>query len=424
MGFLAKMLLAFIWMILLPCLLGLLPCALLPKEKRTLSVVCLSGYCLTFSLFAVVYLPILLLTEAASFQTLVAAFAAVSLAAAAGGVILAGGRGGLSFSLRRPGREEAALWAVFAALLLFQLYMAYTRASFDGDDAYYVAASVIADQQNSMYRILPYTGGATALDARHALAGFPMWIAYLARMSGAHAAIITHSILPLLLIPLTDLSFFVMAKRIFEGDGENAADGMIKVAGMDAAGGAARAAGTGLSSGAARVAASPRVLVPSFMIVVALLQIFGNVSIYTPETFLLMRTWQGKSIFANLVVPLAFVLLLWIGKVYRQEAPVRAKSRAARSGGAAERSRAVGMLRRPRALSPVQRERLFVWLFVLCLNLTAGLCTSMAVVLLTLLLGVGAFWLSVARRSWRILGWTVLVCVPNALHLALLLVLH
>ncbi|MDO4284198.1 MAG: DUF6077 domain-containing protein [Eubacteriales bacterium] len=369
MGFLVKLFLFLVWAVAAPCALGLLPCALLPKEKRTVSVLCLSGYCVTFSLFALVYMPMLLLTKEGRFTPLVVAFTIVSLAAIAAGGVLCGGRGGVTLSLRKPGREEALLWAVFAALLLFELYMAYTRASFDGDDAYYVVESVLADQQDSMYRILPYTGGATSLDARHALAGLPMWIAYLARMTGAHATILTHSLLPLLLIPLTDLAFYGIAKRLFE----------------HAAYGSAASGGRG-GEGALRCR------LPAFMIVIALFQIFGNVSIYTPETFLLMRTWQGKSVFANLIVPVAFLLLLWIAKAYREQA-----------GG---------------------KERLFLWIWLLCLNLAAGLCTSMAVALLTLLLGAGAFWISAANRNFRILRDTVIVCIPNALHMALLLFLH
>ena len=94
--------------------------------------------------------------------------------------------------------------------------MALTHASFDGDDAYYVVQSVITDETDTLYRILPYTGFSTSLDMRHAMAVFPIWIAYLARMTGIHATIVSHSILPLVLIPLTYLIYYEIGKVLFK----------------------------------------------------------------------------------------------------------------------------------------------------------------------------------------------------------------
>lgn len=60
----------------------------------------------------------------------------------------------------------------FFLLLGIQLYMAFTRASFDGDDAYYGAQAVIAQQVDTLYRVNPYTGRSAPLDVRHCLALF------------------------------------------------------------------------------------------------------------------------------------------------------------------------------------------------------------------------------------------------------------
>ena len=76
--------------------------------------------------------------------------------------------------------------------------MAFAYASFDGDDAYYVVQSVLADQTGVLNRIRPYTGLSTDLDIRHALATLPLWIAYVARMTGIHATIVAHTLLPLI----------------------------------------------------------------------------------------------------------------------------------------------------------------------------------------------------------------------------------
>ncbi|MCI2049100.1 MAG: DUF6077 domain-containing protein [Lachnospiraceae bacterium] len=353
MAELTKLVGIVIWMFVIPFSAGLLPCALLPKEKRTPGVICLAGYLLTFAVFELTALPILLLTERGNFQLLTVLFTILMLLPAAVGLVLCGGPGGLTLPSGKPGREETVYWIIFAAILCFELYMSYTHMFFDGDDAYYVAASVITNDTGTMYRILPYTGGATSLDVRHALALFPMWIAYLARITGMHPAAITHSVLPLLMIPLSDLALYQIAKRLLK---------------------------------------DRRPQIAAFMAAAALLQVFGNVSIYTPETFLLMRSWQGKSIFVNWIVPMVFGLFLCIAGLYRSSAEEKA---------------AAG-------------EKKFVWLLLVLLNLTSGLCTSMAAIMNVGLLFLCALFTGIAVHDRKVLRNTALACIPNFLYIVLL----
>ena len=124
---------------------------------------------------------------------------------------------------------------------------------------------------DSLYRINPYTGRSAPLDVRHALALFPIWEAFIAGMSGIHPVIVMHSVMPLLLIPLTYLLYFRIGKELF---------------------------------------GRKRIMLPVFMILMALFQIFGNVSVYTNETFFLTRTWQGKSVAGNFILPAVFWIFL------------------------------------------------------------------------------------------------------------------
>ena len=151
------------------------------------------------------------------------------------------------------------------------MYMAFAYASFDGDDAYYVVQSVLADQTGVLNRIRPYTGLSTDLDIRHALATLPLWIAYVARMTGIHATIVAHTLLPLIFIPLTYYVFVQIGRKLFS-------DGSVKL--------------------------------PIFLTLVSIMQIWGNISIYTNETFFLTRTWQGKSVLANLILLVELWLML------------------------------------------------------------------------------------------------------------------
>ena len=97
----------------------------------------------------------------------------------------------------------------------------------------------------------------------------------MAKLSGIHATIVSHSIIPLFFIPLVYLAYVEIGRILFR---------------------------------------SRQQIIPVFMIVVSLLLMFGNVSIYTPATFFLMRTWQGKSILTSIAFPAILLIFLWMIK--------------------------------------------------------------------------------------------------------------
>ena len=84
----------------------------------------------------------------------------------------------------KPEKAEIILWVLAGVLLLVQLVLAVLMVYGDGDDAYYVAISAAAEESGRMYQKIPYTGMHTELDVRHGLAPFPIWIAWLAQMTG------------------------------------------------------------------------------------------------------------------------------------------------------------------------------------------------------------------------------------------------
>ena len=304
----AELLAAFAVLIAAPFCIGLLPALAMPGEKiawheeraeenkkagirrifleRTPVSVCpaavyAAGFVIVLAVFQIVAVPVILF-ETWGFPRIVTIYSILLAVLSAAGLIFGFPvLRGMAVDARtwivkrkRPSVETALYWVIAVGLILFQMYMAYTHEFFDGDDAYYVAQSVIAEQTDVLYRILPYTGLSTSLDIRHALASLPIWEAYLARVTGIHPAIIAHSVLPLILIPLTYLVYYRIGMRLFKGAFRKTA---------------------------------------VFLILVSLLQIFGNTSIYTNATFFLMRTWQGKSVLCNFVLLTAVwsLLRLW-----------------------------------------------------------------------------------------------------------------
>lgn len=173
------------------------------------------------------------------------------------------------------GPEGLLLWLVFWGLLLFQLIQAVRLAYADTDDAFYVAVSAVAENSDTMYQVLPYTGGGTELDARHGLAPFPIWVAFLARLSGMQSVIVAQVVLPVVLIAMTYGIFALLGGELFpEKGGER----------------------------------------PLFLIFTEILVLFGNYSIYTVENFMIARSRQGKAALGNIVIPFLLLLLLLLLK--------------------------------------------------------------------------------------------------------------
>lgn len=173
------------------------------------------------------------------------------------------------------------LWGVFAILLIFQLAMIAFMAYEEGDDAFYVAVSTLTVDSDTMYIKLPYTGGATGLDARHGLAPFPIWIAYLAKMSGIPAVTVAQIAAPFSLILMAYSLYYLLGQKLL---------------------------------------AEHPVRLPFFMILTELLTIFGGYSVYSAENFVLVRTAQGKAVIANIILPYIFlILLLLLYKVHNKQ---------------------------------------------------------------------------------------------------------
>ncbi|MDE6319728.1 MAG: hypothetical protein K2M22_08495 [Lachnospiraceae bacterium] len=364
------------WLAIIPFCIGLIPANFISPERRSPGLVILSGYFVIWAGFELAAVPMVLWVEYDNFKAASAVFTVLTILGAAAGIWLLyrngkAGRPGLVTGKMRSGSKEESdthvgqisglkvrmtafgkwllhaagiEWLLFFILLGFQLYKAVAFASFDGDDAYYVVESLIAQEAGVMYRILPLTGGSTGLDIRHALAVFPMWVAFVSVRAGVHATIVSHVVMPLVLIPLTYLLYDQIGCALF-------------------------------------TKASSR---PVFLIMMALFQIFGNVSIYTTETFFLTRTWQGKAVAGSLVIPAVLWLFLLL------------------CGGEKKKN----------------EDRRGLWILFVCVQMTAGICSSIAVFLVSVLTAITAFVLAFVRRDLKLPVKFGAACIPNMVYIA------
>ncbi len=358
------------WMFLAPMCIGVLFNFILPKEKRRVGITFLLGFLIYLAVFEVIAIYCMTTIVYSAFvycvkYFLIAAWGLIVLGIVKIGYALFVKKDrGLFFPNSSENKFETGIyWLIFFALLAFQIVMSVVMASFDGDDAYYVVESLLAQQADVMNTILPYTGVSTSLDIRHALAVITMWIAFIAKVSGVHATIVSHSVIPLLFIPLVYLVYTEIGKVLFKKKQE---------------------------------------MVPVFMIIVSFLMMFGNVSHYTPATFFLMRTWQGKAMVGNIVFPMIFWIFL---EMYEN---VKAGNKRDNSG-AIKTSNNADSLRY--AISP--------WIMLALVNMLSGMCTAMGVIFGSGLIALLSLLLLIFSKNWKVIIGAFVCVVPNLIYLAI-----
>lgn len=280
-------LILIIWLLVIPTAVGGIVAEAVDKRNRNLPFLWIMGQLLLWAVFQLIYVPFVLLQDGGPFGHMENSFSKASGLYEAAACILAVS-GMVSIVRRRwtkklPFRVLAGqkdkkrylcyiLWAAFWLLLIFQLVQAVRMTYADGDDAFYVAVSSITLDSDTMYTKLPYTGGTTVLDARHGLAPFPVWIAFLAKISGIKAVSTAHIAAPLVLIPMTYAVYYLIGCRLCSKSKEK---------------------------------------LPLFLLFTELLVLFGDYSFYTPENFMIARSRQGKAALGNIILP-AMIFLLFL----------------------------------------------------------------------------------------------------------------
>lgn len=344
-----------LWLGLIPLAMGVLPVYVLKKTERSIGNMFLLGWITMLAVFQLFAVPYVIqkrtLTDLVSIITIVVTVISVM------GLLVAVAemtRGIMDSSYVLPNWKRVKpsnwlLWILFVGLVLFQTGMSLAIMTPDGDDAYYVVHAHMANVKDTMFRENPYTGYDGGLDFRHVLAPFPMFTAMLARKSGMHTTAVAHSILPLVLIPLTYVIYYRIGCVLFRKREEK---------------------------------------IPVFMVLIAAVQIFGASSRYTNEVFFLTRTWQGKSVLANVIIPAAFYVLSMI--CVNTDEKENAKGKAA--GG-------------------------FLLLFLV--NLAGALASSLGLLLLTVLEFVFLLIIAIRnRRPWLILAG-IISGIPSFVYMLL-----
>lgn len=170
--------------------------------------------------------------------------------------------------------ENGIVAVAVVALVAFQVIFVTLHVYDDLDDAWYVGTAVISYFTDTLNLISPYTGELMKeFHPDYVLSPWPVFCAMVGKLSFTHPAIIMHTFIPIIMIPLCYIIYFLLGKEIFKQN-------INKTLWL--------------------------------LLFLCLLNIYGNWSIRSTATFLLCRIWQGKAILSNCIIPLIICVFIYL----------------------------------------------------------------------------------------------------------------
>lgn len=236
-------------------------------------------------------------------------------------------------------------------LMIYQLFVVLAYQHNDADDAWYIGSAVTACQTDTLFQYSSYTGldWDMAIARDYVLSPFPIFLAMWSGVLRIHPLILAHNVYPVLMLIWAYFIYWKIGKRLFEKQRDR----------------------------------------EYFLLFINVLYLFGYFSTRTTGTFLLFRSWQGKSVFCAIMVPLLFYYFLEL--LYLPKDFVNDKK---------------WFWKRP-------------CMGMILTNFAATLTSFSAVMLMPLLTGALALTYAVSKRAVKVPAFMCLTCIPNVILLAL-----
>lgn len=336
-----SILLLIFWLGILPLLLG----NRLIKEELVIKDVFLSyifGWMKMFALFQILALPFIFLRF--PLTTLLVVWAG-GLIALLGYYLIKNRKKYKRLLMNRLKIVSPNILEIMAILLIvFQLSAVTLLVHEDADDAFFIGQAVTDAHTNTMMIYIGDTGAERgSFPLRYVFAPFPTFLAVISRLVMIHPLIVARIIFQFVFIIMCYMVYYLLAGEAFEKNREKVA---------------------------------------ICLIFVSLLNIWGNISVFTSSSFLLFRLHQGKALLANFILP----FLIYLIATYHRKKRLNQKE-------------------------------------LLLTMVSSTLVSGMGVFLAPLLLGIYTFVRFVKRREIVILGQAILCSMPNIVIGVLFLIL-
>ncbi len=304
MSVIIKVLLCILWMVIIPGCIGCLPTKLMHKKYHTLGFVLLNGYICMFGIFQMLYFPTALKWKDSVYFYKYVPLLFVIL----GFVSLAISFKELKqfFYIRVPYKN--IFFYIVLVMIAFMIYKRVTLGVNDPDDSYYMGIAMAdAATDGAFYFHSAFTGGDIMFQYRYGYMGLITFYSMMQRLTGISASVVAHIPMAIMVFLAHYYVIYEIGKILFDKlpvkvvkskeDKEDKEETEV-------------AKDTEEKKKDNKWHPDKETAVYLFTAMVAFLDLFYNVSVYTSQTFLFVRTWHGKSIFANVIVP--YVLLLMI----------------------------------------------------------------------------------------------------------------
>lgn len=263
-----KAILCFLVLIVVPIILGLLVTKFM-KEKNNLLWAFVIGYLLQFASFEVIYLPMYF--AECSFKEVQYVWSIFILIIMLISLIINRKRGReLLQETKKKIKSLHYLSIIFIVLLAIQIYVPVRYMQHvDPDDAFYLGSTTTTIETNSMFKVVPYSGQKFGKrPVRYSLSGLVIYFATLSEILQLHPAILQHTIWPAIAVILEFGVYDLIGNMLFQKDKEK---------------------------------------LSYFLIFLEIVYMFGFISAYTNFSFFAYRSWQGKALVGNLIIPAAWL---------------------------------------------------------------------------------------------------------------------
>lgn len=178
-------------------------------------------------------------------------------------------------------KMSVVIFAVAVAIIAFQVIYVTTHVHDDLDDSWYVGAATTSYFTDTINLISPYTGEIMPyIPIDYLLSPWPIFCAMIGKLSFCHPAIIMHTFIPIIFIPMAYVALTLLAKYIFKQDFNK---------------------------------------ISWFVFFLAVFNMFGQYSIRSTSTFLLFRIWQGKAALCNIIIPLVICFFMLMVEERKRE---------------------------------------------------------------------------------------------------------
>lgn len=251
------------------CLSGYALCHVLKLKKEGILFSVLSGVMLWWALMELILIPMTI--RLASFRSFVYVYSGVILACVLAGILcwreIWDDLRVLPETIRKyltPGHLIAF------ALICYQLYFLHHHMYLEWDDTYYVNLANEAVNSDKIYWVYPETGYFADFDKRYVLSLWPIFYAWLSRLTGVLPTIMAHTILPWIILPVAYMVYTLIGKAVFAED---------------------------------------RQLQGMFLAFAVLLHLFMSGEHIAGITFLSITPWVGKGVLAAVLIPMLFYLI-------------------------------------------------------------------------------------------------------------------